>query len=107
MDIYPHQICGDRIPFREAGKIVQKLIQDNWRKGEVFIIHFEGKTVDSISFFDEAIALLLTKEITIDDLKRRVRFPDIQESDKYLLNFALAKRIAKPNRSHFKVPSAK
>jgi STAS-like domain of unknown function (DUF4325) len=92
MDVYPYKLCGDDIPFRDAGQKVRKLIEAHWASGEIFVIRFEGRSVDSVSFFDEAFALLLKKEVSISDLQSRIRFPDIQESDRFLLNFAIAKR---------------
>jgi hypothetical protein len=93
MDIYPHRLCGSDIPFRDAGRKIRKIIEDNWDKEEIFVVYFEGRSVDSVSFFDEAFALLLRKGISIELLKERLRFPDINESDKMLLNFSLAKRL--------------
>ena len=93
MDIYPHRLCGNDIPFRDAGKKVRRIILDNWEKEGVFIVHFEGRSVDSVSFFDEAFALLLRKGISINVLKERLHFPDIQESDRMLLNFSLSKQL--------------
>jgi hypothetical protein len=102
MDIFPHKICGNQIPFREAGKVVRKLIEDSWENGEVYNVFFEGKTVDSVSFFDEAFALLIKNGITIEDLKRRIQFPDIQDGDRYLLNFVLKKRLSDVSKKRIK-----
>lgn len=99
MDIYPHKICGEEIPFRDAGKKIRAIIEENWKGGDVFVVRFEGRPVDSVSFFDEAFALLLRKGISIEDLKARLQFPDIVESDRMLLNFALSKRM-KEFRAH-------
>ena len=93
MDIYPHRLCGEDIPFRAAGKKIRMLIEEHWKSEDVFVIRFEDRPVDSVSFFDEAFALLLRKGMSMEDLKARLQFPDIAESDRMLLNFTLSKRL--------------
>lgn len=100
MDIYPHRLCGDSIPFRDAGEKVRKLIEAHWAGDKAFVVRFEGKPVDSVSFFDEAFALLLKRGVAIAELQKRISFPDIQESDRFLLNFAIARRQEELKAAH-------
>ncbi len=87
------EICGEDIISREAGKKIRTLINDNWDQPRIEI-QFGGKLVGSVSFFDEAIGLLMKRDKkTLNEMRMKLRFPDLQKQDKMLLNNIMTTRI--------------
>lgn len=93
MKIRVPEICGDDIISRDAGRKIRELIVSLWNEETIEIL-FEGKTVGSVSFFDEAIGLLLKRDKkSVEEIKRKLRFPDLGPEDRALLNYVFATRV--------------
>lgn len=93
MDIDVVKVCGTDIISREAGKKIRELLLTNWAESELRLI-FSGRKIASVSFFDEAFGLLLKRGgKPLDEVRRKLKFPDITESDKKLLNKVMITRI--------------
>ena len=87
------EICGEDIISREAGQKIRRLVLSNWHEPLIELI-FHGRRVGSVSFFDEAIGLLMKREgKTADEIKEKLRFPDLLKEDRILLNHTVAARI--------------
>lgn len=92
MQINIPQICGDDIISRDAGKKIRDLILANWDEDEIRLI-VAGRTVGSVSFFDEAIGLLMKRgNKSPNEVLKKLKFPDLKPEDKTLLNYVFATR---------------
>lgn len=90
-------VCGEDIISRDAGRKVRELILSQWKEDHVEI-WFSGRTVGSVSFFDEAIGLLFKKGgKTMEEIRAKLRFPDIRPEDRTLLNLVVTTRIQESN----------
>lgn len=91
------KICGEDVISRDAGKKFRATILENWETPilEVLI----GKTpIGSASFFDEAFALLLKRNNkSIEEVKAKLKFPDISPGDRKLLNYVMMARMTEQN----------
>ncbi len=87
------QLCGDDIISRDAGKKIRELILSAWDEASIEL-HFNGRTVGSVSFFDEAIGLLVKKGgKSIGAMKNKLKFPDLKPEDRALLNYVVLTRV--------------
>jgi hypothetical protein len=87
------RVCGEDIISRDSGHKIRDLILENWDK-EIIELHFGGRTVGSVSFFDEAIGLLLKKGgKSVDEVRKKLKFPDLKLEDRTLLNYVVVTRI--------------
>lgn len=85
--------CGDDLITRNAGRKVRDVLLENWEQ-DVIEIRFSGRRIASVSFFDEAIGLLLKRGgKTMDEITSKLRFPDIHPGDRRLLNSVLRARL--------------
>ncbi|MBL6990633.1 MAG: DUF4325 domain-containing protein [Bacteriovoracaceae bacterium] len=93
MKINIKKICGEDIISRDAGKKIRDLLLENW-SAKCIEISIGKIPIGSASFFDEAFALLLKREAkTIDEIKHKLKFVDICDDDRKLLNYVLMARI--------------
>lgn len=93
MTINVPEICGEDIISRDAGHKIREIILAHWNE-ENIIVKFGGKTVGSVSFFDEAIGLLLKRgDKPIAEVKKKLKFPDLKPEDSTLLNYVVATRL--------------
>lgn len=83
--------CKKGTVSRDDGKIVRQLIQSNWECTDRFEIDFNNLEVASVSFIDEAfgrLAFIYSKE----ELQKKLKFKNILDFDKSLLNDILISR---------------
>lgn len=93
MIVHVSTICGDDIISRQSGRLLRDFLIANWAQDKIEL-YFDGKCVASVSFFDEAIGLLVKREgKSIDDIKTKLSFPDLDPQDKLLLNHTLLNRV--------------
>lgn len=78
-------ICGKTPVSRDDGAKLHGEIERLWSDVEVLEIDFESTPIASVSFFDEAIAVLAL-EHPVDFLKRRLRMLNLRDADRRLLN---------------------
>ncbi len=98
MEINVTEICGDDIISRDSGRKIRDLILAHWDEPKISLI-FSGRTVGSVSFFDEAIGALLKRgSKTPDEVKRKLVFPDLKPEDRMLLNYVVATRVKEAER---------
>lgn len=89
------KVCGEDIISREAGQKIRKLILTHWDEA-IIELKFNGRLVGSLSFFDEAIGLLIKREgKTAGEMKEKLRFPDLLKEDLILLNYTVTTRLGK------------
>src|SRR5580700_2234 len=79
------QVCGPSVVFRSDGVKLREEIVRRWSDAEPLEIDFENISIASISFLDEAIAVLAL-EHPVDVLKRRLKLVNIFDADRRLLN---------------------
>ena len=94
MEIDVLKECGQEdIISRKAGAIIRALIIKNWSEKEISLV-FSGKEIGYVSFFDEAIALLLKRNNkTKEEIVKKIKFQDIQPTDRNLLNHVFIARV--------------
>jgi hypothetical protein len=85
------EICGPSRVFRSDGIKLREAIERLWSDAEVLEIDFEGIVIASISFLDEAIAVLAL-DLPVDVLKRRLKLVALVDSDRRLLNAQIVTR---------------
>jgi hypothetical protein len=85
-------ICPDSRVFREDGERLRHAIERRWTDDAVLEIDFENRRVASVSFLDEAIAVLFLKHPP-DVVKRRLRPVNITTTDRATLNRQIALRL--------------
>ena len=87
------KICGEDLISRDAGQKIRRLILSSWNE-PLIELKFNGRLVGSVSFFDEAIGLLMKKEgKSLDEIKKKLHFPDLLKEDQMLLNYTMNARI--------------
>jgi hypothetical protein len=97
VDISVPKLCGTDIISREAGKKVREAILKSWSEPTIRLL-FEGQVVASVSFFDEAIGLLIKKgNKSLEDMRSKLEFPDLSAEDRKLLNNVMRTRIEENN----------
>jgi len=93
MTINVPEICGADTISRDAGRKVRELILSGWHHDTIALI-FGGKTVGSVSFFDEAIGLLLKRGgRSIEEVRKKLKFPDLTPADRTLLDYVVTTRL--------------
>lgn len=86
-------ICGEDLISREAGRKIRQLILAHWNEPTIEL-HFNGKLIGSVSFFDEAIGLLMKREgKMLDEIRQKLKFPDLLKEDRALLRHTVTARI--------------
>jgi hypothetical protein len=92
MKILIKKICGKRTATRDDGKKINEILTKKWNKEQILDVDFDSVLVASVSFMDEAfgkLALRYTKE----DLQRKLKFKNIVDYDRALLNDILYSRL--------------
>jgi hypothetical protein len=85
------QICGPSVVSRFDGAKLREEIERRWSDAEPVEIDFERISIASISFLDEAIAIL-GLEHPVEVLKRRLKLINILDTDRRLLNTQILAR---------------
>lgn len=75
-----------------GGDAIRNLIEENWDKSEKIVVFFDGIVKMTRPFIDEAFAKLLETH-SLDDLNKKVYFPDANDSIVKALNEALKLRL--------------
>lgn len=85
------QVCGQSRVTRDDGARLRAAIVAAWSDAEPLEIDFEGVSIASVSFFDEAFARLAL-EHPLDVLRRRLKLTGLTPQDRKLLNTLLQSR---------------
>ncbi len=86
------QICGKNTVTRDDGKVIFKLLIENWEENPKIEIDLDNLLVASVSFIDEAfgkLALQFCKE----DMQNKLVFENMVTYDRKLLNDILMSRF--------------
>jgi ABC-type phosphate transport system auxiliary subunit len=87
-----NDVCDKRTVTRDDGEKINEVLRKNWNKVKTFEIDFDNLLVASVSFLDEAFGRLAL-EHTKETLQEKLRFENIQEYDRALLNDILSSRF--------------
>ncbi|HSA59856.1 MAG TPA: DUF4325 domain-containing protein [bacterium] len=99
MTIDVMKVCGEDIISRDAGRKVRELILQNWSEPSIEIT-FGGRRVGSVSFFDEAFGLLMKRgQKGVDEIRIKLKFPDLRPEDRTLLNHVFSTRVQEAQTS--------
>jgi len=109
MKIDIRQICEKRTVTRDDGERIYKILSEKWDEEQIFHIDFDNILVASVSFIDEAFGQLALRH-TKGDLQKKIRFDNMVEYDRALLNDILYSRFRQKelgeNRVSFKQKEA-
>ena len=93
MDIDIVSVCETDMISRKAGELIREKLLANWAEPELRLF-LHGRKIASVSFFDEAIGLLMKKGgKTIDEMRIKLKFPELSPSDINLLNKVINPRL--------------
>ncbi len=96
MDLIIKDLCGKKTVTRSEGRMLNDLITKKWDSEQSFYIDFDNVLVASVSFMDEAfgkLALLYSRET----LQKKLKFKNILDYDRALLNDILNSRFRQKN----------
>ncbi|NUM89095.1 MAG: hypothetical protein HUU37_07825 [Bdellovibrionales bacterium] len=92
MQIDIPETCGEDFISRDAGQRIRNLIVANWDAPSIELLT-KGKTIASVSFFDEAIGLLSKRGGKLwPEIIGKLKFPDLSPGDRMLLNSVVKAR---------------
>ena len=92
------QACGKNTVSREDAKVIYEKVKQLWRSSDLITVNFGNLLIASVSFLDEAfgqLALAYSQE----ELRRKLKFENINEYDRALLNDILLSRFRQENLS--------
>jgi hypothetical protein len=84
-------LCGSSRVSRQDGKRLRDAIEHSWQLGEPVELDFGEVRIASVSFLDEAIAVLALQN-PLSEIKARIRVTNIRPEDRMLLNSLLGAR---------------
>jgi len=85
------EICGASRISRADGLKLRKAIEQRWSDRGPLEVDFENVRIASLSFLDEAIALLALDH-PVDVLKSRLKLLNLRDADRRLLNSRIMSR---------------
>jgi hypothetical protein len=83
--------CAKKTITREDGGLIYKIISEAWNSESKIVIDFSNILIASVSFFDEAFGKLAFDH-SLEDLKNRLSFENMEHYDRALLNDILISR---------------
>lgn len=86
------EICGKKTVTRDDGRVINKILIDNWNGTDQFQIDFRNLMIASVSFIDEAFGRLALCH-TSAELKRKLVFENMVSYDRKLLNDVVVSRL--------------
>ena len=107
MKINIKQVCQKKTVTRTDGEKIYTLLTQAWDTEEVFSVNFGNILIASVSFMDEAFGKLAT-QYTKEELQAKLKFENIVEYDRALLNDVLLARLRQKflekNKKYIKEP---
>lgn len=91
MNINLKEKCVKRTITRKDGELIYKLISEAWNREKKIIIDFSYILIASVSFLDEAFGKLAFDH-SLEELKQRLAFENMEDYDRALLNDILISR---------------
>jgi hypothetical protein len=85
------EVCGHARVTREDGARLREAIVSRWSDEAAVGVDFEGISIASVSFFDEAFARLAL-DFPLEVLQRRIVIKGLTPQDRKLLNQLLLAR---------------
>jgi hypothetical protein len=91
MKINLKEKCAKKTITREDGELIYKIISEAWNSENKIVIDFSNILIASVSFLDQAFGKLAFDH-SLEDLKNRLSFENIEQYDRALLNDILISR---------------
>lgn len=91
MRIRVRDVCPESRMFRPDGEKLRAAILERWSPSEQLDVDFEGETIASVSFLDEAIAVLFLDHAP-EYIRARLKTSNMVPGDRDLLNKQVAQR---------------
>jgi len=85
------EVVGRKISSRTDGKLFRQKLLEMMKKEKRIVLDFTGLEIASVSFLDEAFGRL-TDEFSLEELKDRLAFENMDDGDRKLLNFVILSR---------------
>jgi hypothetical protein len=92
MKINIAKICKKKTVSRDDGEIINKILSEKWDNEAIFSIDFNNILIASVSFMDEAFGKLALHHSKAD-LQKKLKFQNMLEYDRALLNDILNSRL--------------
>jgi hypothetical protein len=92
MRIRVRDVCPDSRMFRQDGEKLRHEIVARWSAEDPVDVDFENETIASVSFLDEAIAVLFLEHAS-DYIRARLTTSNLVEGDRRVLNDQVRQRI--------------
>lgn len=92
MRIRVRDVCPDSRVTRPDGARLREAIVERWSAEAALEVDFAGETIASVSFLDEAIAVLVL-EHGPEIVRARLRLENLTEGDRRVLNQQVAHRL--------------
>ena len=86
------KIAGKQTVTRDDGKVIHDKVRELWGKFDRIRINFANLLIASVSFMDEAFGHLAL-EHSPDDLRRKLKFVNVDDYDRALLNDIILSRV--------------
>lgn len=86
------EVCPESRVFRPDGARLRREIERRWSDDDVLELDFENRRISSVSFLDEAIAVLFLRHAP-DVVTRRLRPVNMTTTDRSTLNRQIALRL--------------
>ena len=83
--------CAKKTITREDGELIYNQISEAWKSESKIVIDFSNILIASVSFLDEAFGKLAFDH-SLEDLKNRLSFENMEQYDRALLNDILISR---------------
>lgn len=84
-------LSGTSRVSREDGRQLREGIELQWLTEDVIELDFENIRIASVSFLDEGIAILALRH-TLDEIRRKLRFVNMKDLDRRLVEQLLEAR---------------
>lgn len=91
MELNLKEKCAKNTITREDGELIYKLISGAWNSESKIVIDFSNILIASVSFLDEAFGKLAFDH-SLEDMKNRLSFENMEQYDRALLNDILISR---------------
>ena len=91
MKINLKEKCAKKTITRQDGELVYNIISEAWNNENKIVVDFSNILIASVSFLDEAFGKLAFDH-SLDNLKNRLSFENMEHYDRALLNDILISR---------------
>ena len=94
------EVVHKSLSSRKDGRKLRRHLEKLWDENDRLEIDFSGMEIASVSFLDEAFGALLDNH-SLDEMKGKLSFINIEDEDRKLLNYIILSRKKKLERTGY------